>query len=260
MSQLDLDPRSGAGSLAESIQRIPLWLVLLLVLGLGAVILVASSENYSDIASFISRGIKFTIILSMLGYALALVLGLIIGLGRLSTNPIIYALSTLYVEVFRGVPILVVIFYVAFVVSPKVGLRSDMTRAIVALGLVYGAYLAEVYRAGIQAIPKGQREAAAALGLSGVQTMRYIILPQAMRIILPPLGNDFIAILKDSSLASVLGVVELTHMTRRYVSRTFDTFGGWTIAALLYLSMTLILSMAVRALEHYSEPTGQHQK
>lgn len=259
MSQLDLDPRSGAGSLVDTAQRIPLWLVLLLILSGGAVVIVASSENYSEIVGFISQGLQFTIILSVLGYALALILGLIVGLGRLSTNPIIYALATLYVEIFRGVPILVVIFYVAFVVSPKVGLRSDMTRAVVALGLVYGAYLAEVYRAGIQAIPKGQREAAAALGLSSVQTMRYIILPQAMRIILPPLGNDFIAILKDSSLASVLGVVELTHMTRRYVSRTFDTFGGWTIVALLYLSMTLVLSMAVRALEHYSEPTGHHK-
>lgn len=236
----------------QTLQQVPLWLVVLVFLAALVTISVLRSENYSEIVNFISRGLSFTIRISVLGYALALIVGLIVGLGRISGNPIIYTLATLYVEILRGVPILVVILYVAFVVSPHMGVRSNVVRAIVALGLAYAAYLAEIYRAGIQAIPKGQIEAAYSLGMSHYQTMRYIVLPQAIRLILPPLGNDFIAILKDSSLATVLSVPELTQQTRLYVSRTFDTFGGWTMAALLYLSMTLVLSLFVRVLERIS--------
>ncbi len=239
-------------SFYQAISRIPLWLLVLMIMAAVVVISVVRSENYSEIAGFISKGLSFTIRISVLGYALALVVGLIVGLGRVSSNPIIYTVATLYVEILRGVPILVVILYVAFVISPRVGVRSDIVRAIVALGLAYAAYLAEVYRAGIQSIPKGQIEAAHSLGMNRYQTMRYVVLPQAIRLILPPLGNDFIAILKDSSLATVISVPELTQQTRLYVSRTFDTFGGWTMAALLYLSMTLVLSLFVRVLERLS--------
>ncbi|MDQ7029867.1 MAG: amino acid ABC transporter permease [Ardenticatenia bacterium] len=255
MPEIDADVGRYArhrGNVYQAIQQIPLWLIVLLILTAVVVVSVVRSENYSEIASFISKGLSFTIRISVLGYALALVVGLIVGLGRVSKHPIIYTLATLYVEILRGVPILVVILYVAFVISPRVGVRSDIVRAIVALGLAYAAYLAEIYRAGIQAIPKGQLEAAYSLGMSRYQTMRHIVLPQAIRLILPPLGNDFIAILKDSSLATVISVPELTQQTRLYVSRTFDTFGGWTMAALLYLSMTLVLSLGVRVLERLS--------
>ena len=236
----------------QTIQQIPLCIVVLVLLAGIVIVSVMRSENYSDIVGFISKGISFTVRISVLGYALALVVGLIVGLGRISRNPIVHTLATLYVEILRGVPILVVILYVAFVVSPHMGVRSNIVRAIVALGLAYAAYLAEIYRAGIEAVPKGQIEAAYSLGMTRYQTMRYIVLPQAIRLILPPLGNDFIAILKDSSLATVLSVPELTQQTRLYVSRTFDTFGGWTMAALLYLSMTLVLSLFVRVLERIS--------
>lgn len=249
----EIDRRAGgATALTETVARVPLWFVLLLLMAAAVIITVVRSENLSAIVSFISQGLLLTIQISVAGYAIALVLGLIAGLGRISKNPIIHAIATLYVEIIRGIPILVVIIYVAFVISAPLGIRSNAMRATIALGFAYGAYLAEVYRAGIQAIPRGQVEAARSLGLNSYQTMRLVVLPQALRIILPPLGNDFIAILKDSSLASAISVAELTQQSRLYVSRTFDTFGGWTMAALLYLSMTLILSLGVRLLERYS--------
>lgn len=247
----------GPEGLVGTIQEAPLWLVLLGLMAMVVVISVMRSANYSEIVRFLSQGLALTIQIAVFGYALALVIGLIAGLGRISTNPLIHAFATLYVEIIRGIPILVVIIYVAFVISAPLGIRSNVLRAIVALAIAYGAYLAEVYRAGIQAVPRGQVEAAASLGLTRFQTMRFIVLPQAIRIILPPLGNDFIAMLKDTSLAIIISVPELTLQTRLYVSRTFDTFGGWTMAALLYLSMTLVLSMGVRVLERYSQ-AGKH--
>lgn len=231
------------------LQHLPLWGISLisLVAGIGLFLLL-SPESGSTLA-ILSRGLVLTVQISLGAYVLALLIGLIAGLGRLSPNPIFRAVATGYVEVMRGIPILVVILYVAFVIGPQVNLKSSLLRAIIALAVSYGAYLAEVYRSGIEAIPKGQWEAARALGLSPTQTLLQVVLPQAIKIILPPLGNDFIALIKDSSLASVIGVAELTQQTRFYVSRTFDTFGGWTLAALLYLCITLVLSSGVRALE-----------
>lgn len=237
--------------------RIPLWLWLLVGLTVAALVYVAVSPSSQATLTILSRGWLLTLQISMAAYGLALMLGLLVGLGRVSKQPILHALATLYVEIMRGIPILVIILYVAFVISPMVGVRSNLVRAIFALALSYGAYLAEVYRAGIEAIPPGQWEAARALGLSPQQTLIQVILPQAFRIILPPLGNDFIALLKDSSLATVIGVPELTQQTRFYVSRTFDTFGGWTMAALLYLSMTLVLSLGVRILERSTRSSSR---
>ncbi len=237
--------------------RIPLWLWLLVGLTVAALVYVAVSPTSQATLTILSRGWLLTLQISLAAYGLALVVGLMVGLGRVSKQPILHALATLYVEIMRGIPILVIILYVAFVISPMVGVRSNLVRAIFALALSYGAYLAEVYRAGIEAIPPGQWEAARALGLNPQQTLIQVILPQAFRIILPPLGNDFIALLKDSSLATVIGVPELTQQTRFYVSRTFDTFGGWTMAALLYLSMTLVLSLGVRILERSTRSSSR---
>lgn len=227
-----------------------MWGISLLTLALGIGLFLLFSPESGATLRVLSRGLQLTVLISVGAYALALIIGLIAGLGRLSAHPILRGVASLYVEVMRGIPILVVILYVAFVIGPQVGLRENIYRAIIALAISYGAYLAEVYRSGIEAIPKGQWEAARALGLSPPQTLVLVVLPQAIKIILPPLGNDFIALIKDSSLASVIGVAELTQQTRLYVSRTFDTFGGWTLAALLYLSLTLMLSSGVRALEH----------
>lgn len=171
-----------------------------------------------------------------------------------------YTLSTLYVEVVRGLPMLVIVLYMGFAVTPSIRDASagwftgeidlrGLPAAIIGLSFGYGAYLAEIYRAGIESIPKGQMEAARSLGMSYFKAMRYVILPQAIRVVLPPLGNDFIAMLKDSSLISVIALPEILQQGRLWISRNFRAFEGYNSVALLYLVMTLMLSLVVRVIE-----------
>jgi polar amino acid transport system permease protein len=155
---------------------------------------------------------------------------------------------------------LVVLIYVGFVIAPAVRDASagvvnlpNLTRGILGLMLGYAAYLAEIFRAGIEAVPRGQSEAARSLGLTGAQTMRFVILPQALRIVIPPLGNEFIAMLKDSSLLTILSVTEITQLARQNQSRTFNTFETWNTAALLYLALTLAASSLLDRLERRSK-------
>ncbi len=174
-----------------------------------------------------------------------------------------YTLSTLYVEVMRGLPMLVIVLYMGFAVTPalrdasggwmtgEIDLRG-IPAAIIGLSIGYGAYLAEIFRGGIESIPKGQMEAARSLGMNYFQAMRYVILPQAIRVILPPLGNNFIALLKDSSLISVIALPELLQRGRLWISRTFRAFEGYNSVAILYLIMTLVLSLLVRVIERRS--------
>ncbi|MBL7200338.1 MAG: amino acid ABC transporter permease [Anaerolineae bacterium] len=201
-------------------------------------------------------GVVLTVRATVLGYGLALAMGLITGLMLVSRNPITLAISRLYVEVVRGIPLLVIVLYVGFVATPylreatggKVDL-SGFPGAVIGLGFGYGAYLAEVFRAGIQSIHRGQMEAARSLGMSYFQAMRHVVLPQAVRVVLPPLGNDFIAMLKDSSLISVVALPEVLQQGRLWVSRTFRAFEGYNTVALFYLVMTLLLSLLVRVVE-----------
>lgn len=208
-----------------------------------------------------NAGIFLTLRVTFIAYALALLIGLIIGLMRVQHNPFLYAFSTLYVEVIRGIPLLVILLYAGFVVSPwlrdntPISL-SDEWEAIIGLAFGYGAFIAEIFRAGIQSISRGQMEAARSLGMSYPQAMRYVILPQAVRVVLPPLGNDFIAMLKDSALISVLALPDLLQLGRLYVSRTFRAFEGYNTVAILYLLMTLFLSMLVRIIERRSRLPG----
>ncbi|WP_238625192.1 amino acid ABC transporter permease [Aggregatilinea lenta] len=199
-------------------------------------------------------GIFLTLRVTFEAYALALIIGLIVGLMRVQRNPILYAISTLYVEVIRGIPLLVILLYAGFVFSPRLrdltGIElSDQSEAIFGLAFGYGAFIAEIFRAGIQSISRGQMEAARSLGMSYPQAMRYVILPQAVRVVLPPLGNDFIAMLKDSALISVLALPDLLQLGRLYISRTFRAFEGYNTVAMMYLLMTLFLSMLVRLIE-----------
>ena len=237
-------------------ERVPWWAVIIIVLGVFVGYSVLTSEAYLKVLSFVMAGVKLTLQTTALAFALALVLGLIGGLGRVSRNPILYAIATLYVEVIRGLPMLVIILYMGFVIGPWIRDATSGTfdppmlqRAIMALGFGYGAYLTEVYRAGIQSIHRGQMEAARSLGMTYFQAMRYVILPQAFRVILPPLVNDLSALLKDSSLISVIALPELLQHGRLYVSRTFRAFEGYNTVALLYLVMTLALSSLSRVLE-----------
>ena len=200
-------------------------------------------------------GLFLTLKVTFLAYGLAVIIGLFVGLMRVQTNPILYAASTLYVEVVRGIPLLVILLYAGFVISPRL-LRdqlgidlSDQNEAIFGLAFGYGAFIAEIFRAGIQSISRGQMEAARSLGMSYPQAMYNVVLPQAVRVVLPPLGNDFISMLKDSALISVLALPDLLQLGRLYVSRTFRAFEGYNTVAILYLAMTLFLSMMVRIIE-----------
>ena len=250
-TEVKIVPRTSmAGRIAG---QIPWWLVIILVAGGLVLFSMLSSERYVNTLRYLLGGVGLTIVLSVISYAIAMVFGLIAGLGRVSRNKFFYTLATLYVEIVRGVPLLVIIVYAHFVVAPAIGTnRNAAISGIIALSFGYGAYLAEVFRAGIESIERGQSEAARSLGMTYSQAMRYIILPQAIRRVLPPLGNDFIAMLKDSSLVSAIAVNELTYLWRIEAARTFDTFRTFNAVAVLYLILTLLLSLGVRYLERIS--------
>ncbi len=242
-----------------SLERAPWWALVLLAGGLLALAGILRSPVYIETYRFLAPGIVLTLQVAVAAYSLAMVLGLVAALGQISRNPLFYTPARLYVEVVRGVPLLVQLIYIGFVVTPALAdatgirwFRNDMVRASLGLGIGYGAYLAEIYRAGIESIPRGQWEAARSLGMSSWQAMRFVILPQAIRVILPPLGNDFVAMLKDSSLASVLSVQELTYSGQLLNARTFRSFETFNMVALLYLIMTLLGSLGVRGLERWA--------
>jgi len=216
---------------------------------------------------WLAKGLMLTVRATVMGYGLALVLGLLAGLMLVSRSPITLAVSKLYVEVVRGIPLLVIVLYAGFVLSPSIREATDgridlrgFPGAVIGLGFGYGAYLAEVFRAGIQSIHRGQMEAARSLGMSYFQAMRYVVLPQALRVVLPPLGNDFIAMLKDSSLISVVALPEILQQGRLWVSRTFRAFEGYNTVALFYLVMTLLLSLLVRLIERKTALPGRSEE
>lgn len=271
-----------------------------------------------DILRFLALGARVTILVTLYSFILAVILGLVAGLGRVSKQPpgfssvlqldylwkgalrvaagiaayfvlgqvtdkippptvqsavVValvmylaprvlhpYTLATMYVEVFRGIPMLVQVLYLGFVIRPfaktflseMLGTQvefSEFNAAVLGLGLGYGAYIAEVFRAGIQSIHRGQMEAARSLGMNYGQAMRHVILPQAIRRVLPPLANDGVALLKDSSFVSVLSVADLTRQGRLYMSRTYRAFESWNMVAISYLVMTFLFSGLARALE-----------
>lgn len=232
----------------------PYWFVAIIGILAWMLVLILTNDKYRGAWDAIIPGLTTTISATLFGFGFALVLGLIAGLGRISRNVVARNTAITYIEFVRGVPILVLIFTVAFVVVPQLsGLFgfsnqsvTPFTRAVSALAIIYGAYLAEVFRAGIESVPKGQTEAGRSLGLSHAQTMRRIVLPQAVRNMTPALGNDLIAMLKDSSLLSVLGVRELTQQGRLYASSTFQFRPTYLVLTFLYLSMTLVFSLLLR--------------
>lgn len=276
-------PSTAQTQIVDRLSRLPWWLILIL---LGGVILfynISTDELYSVIFGRLIQGVGVSLFVAIVSYAAALVIGLIVALGRVSKNPIAYNLATLYVNVIRGVPILVQIFYVAFVIGPAlIGLLnglgnglagvlgaenflatvttqdiSMLARVMIALAIAYGGFEAETFRAGIESIGRGQMEAARTLGMSYFQAMRHIILPQAFRRVLPPLGNDFISMVKDSSLVSVLGVRDITQEARLYAAASFRYPETYNTLAFLYLSITFTLSMGVKFLENRLSKGGK---
>ncbi|MHC1742053.1 MAG: amino acid ABC transporter permease [Syntrophobacteraceae bacterium] len=216
-----------------------------LVLG---VLVVSRPDPYWRILKFIPDGIVVTFQVTVFAIVFALLLGLLTGLGRISKNRVINAIASVYVEVVRGIPLLVQLFYIYYALGRVVRV-PDMVAAITAMAVCYGAYMGEVFRAGIEAIPGGQTEAARSLGLNKRQTMLHVILPQAWRTILPPVGNEFIALLKDTSLVSILAVADMLRRGREFASETFTYFETYTVIALVYLIITLLLSKLVSRLE-----------
>jgi His/Glu/Gln/Arg/opine family amino acid ABC transporter permease subunit len=183
---------------------------------------------------------------SIVAELIAIAIGLIMGVLRAQKHPLLRAPARIYVEFFRSVPILVLLLWLFF--GLKIVLNLDLTvfmAGILGLGLFYGAFLAEVFRAGLQAVPSGQREAGLTLGLSRWHTMTSVVLPQAIRIVVPPLANSYVGMLKDATLVSVIGLVELLRAGQLIVARTFRPFEIFTFIALIYLVITLIFSQLV---------------
>jgi polar amino acid transport system permease protein len=223
-----------------------------------------SGQNPEDLSAgrVLFRGIVVTLTVAIGAYTLALIIGLTFGIMRSSKNPILYNIASFYVELTRGVPMLVLLLYIAFALTPLfanllnlVGIPittrdiPNEVRAMVALAVGYGAFSAEIFRAGIQSIEQGQIEAARALGMHSFQSMRFIILPQAVRRILPALGNDFVSMVKDSSLVAILGVQDMTQLTRLYYSANFLYMQSLTMLAFMYLILVVLLTRLVRLME-----------
>lgn len=255
---------------AEPSSRIDaMWWMVAGVIILVVLLIVFSPDPFFDLVKFVGsgkfeeNGILITIFVTVVSFICVLIVGLIGGLGRLSKNRVINGIATLYVELIRGIPLLVQLiwWYFAFpVIIQGLGEKLNISQlatyranailmAVVGLTVCYSAYMSEIYRAGIQSIAKGQMEAARSLGMTYFQAMRYVIIPQAVRVILPPVGNEFIALLKDSSLVSVVAVTDLTRRSREYMSTHFNPIETWSMAALLYLVMTLLAARLVNYLE-----------
>ena len=249
----------------------PWWLVALAAIALALAGVIVANDLYAQVFGVVLKGLWVTIFVTLVAFLLATMLGLGVALMALSESKALRQVARFYTEVIRGVPILVLLFYIAFVGAPAlvavinfvispltaagyaepmlVRDLSLMWRAIIALMIGYSAFIAEVFRAGIQSVDKGQVEAAKALGLSRFQRFRLVVFPQAIRVILPPLGNDFVAMVKDSSLVSVLGVADITQMGKVYASGSFRFFETYSIVAYVYLILTIGLSLGLRALE-----------
>jgi His/Glu/Gln/Arg/opine family amino acid ABC transporter permease subunit len=245
----------------------PWWLVILGVTGLWLFVRVVADPTYAAVLNTLARGIGVTIVVAVVAYLGACLLGLGLALMGLSRFVVLRQVARLYIEVMRGVPIIVLLLYVAFVLAPMLVLGVNavieplgfdpwrtrdfplIARAVIALMLAYSAFLAEIFRAGLQAVPAGQIEAGKALGLSGWHRFRHIVFPQAFRMILPPLGNDFVAIVKDSSLVSVLGVMDVAQLAKVTAAGNFRYFETYNVAALIYLTLTIGLSLILRQIE-----------
>jgi polar amino acid transport system substrate-binding protein len=195
---------------------------------------------YFNMLPFLGEGAMWTIILSILSMLLAIIIGLMVALIRVYSPPPFSQLAVGYVELIRGTPLLIQLYFIFFVLPNNLGIMlTPFVAGTISLGLNYAAYEAENYRAGLFSVPKGQMEAAIALGMTRRQALRYIIVPQAVRLVLPPITNDFISLLKDSSLVSVITMIELTKASQLIVSRTFDYLGVYLLTAAIYLLIGL---------------------
>jgi polar amino acid transport system permease protein len=225
------------------------WIALIGTISLMVILPLVKPDPYLNILRFVPDGILVTFQVTIASILLALLIGLVTGLGRISKNRFFNLSASLYVEIVRGIPLLVQLFYIYFALGRIVRV-PDIVAAIIALAFCYGAYMGEVFRAGIKSIDFGQTEASLSLGFNHRQTMTYVVLPQAWRTILPPVGNEFIALLKDTSLVSIIAVSDILRRGREYASESFNYFETYTMIALIYLVITLILSKLISNMEY----------
>ena len=242
---------------APRVRGLEWWLVITIGVIAWMGFQVVTNEAYREAWDNIIPGLRLTLYLTVGSFLVAMPLGLLIGMGRLSKNRVINTIAQLYIEFIRGMPMLVWIFVVAFVftrdIADILGIKTrdiSMTlRGGAALCLFYAAFIAEVFRAGIQSVDRGTIEAGYAVGLSRYRTFRHIVFPQALRNALPALGNDFIALMKDTSLVSVLAVGEITYEARIYLGSSFRIRESYFILAVIYVSLTLLLSLGLQMWE-----------
>ena len=255
----------------------PWWMIAIGAVILTTFLMIRVNTDFKDAFNIIRAGLGVTITTTVCAYTFAVLIGLFVGLGRVSESAVWRNISTIYVEIIRGVPLLVLIFFIALVLIPGLtnalsalgnvllswgieGLGAKLavienksipmnTRAIISLAITYGAFSAEIFRAGIQSINKGQMEAARSQGMSHGQAMRFVILPQAIRNVLPALGNDLISMLKDSSLVSILAVRDITQIARLYAGHSFKFTEAYSVLCVLYLTLTMVLSLLLKVLE-----------
>ena len=256
----------------------PYWLIALLLLGAAFAALAVADGRYAFIFQTLAEGLWTTVYVAVISFTLSAIVGLALALASRSHWVWLQQCARFYIEVVRGLPALVILLYVTFVGAPalvnlyqwafesliatgwlpdiQVRDVSNTVRGIVALALAYSALLAEVFRAGLQSVERAQIEAAQALGLSRWLTFRLVVWPQAVRRVLPVLGNDFIAMVKDSSLVSVLGVNDITQLGKLYASSSFLTVETYNVVAVLYLMLTVTLSLLLRRLERRMKQRG----
>jgi polar amino acid transport system permease protein len=250
-----------------SLRQDPWWWLVAAVAALIVLLVILWPVPFRQIVLFARDGILVTILVTVTSYVLILVVGLLGGLGRISKNKLIRGIASLYVEVVRGIPLLVQLiawYFASPVIIHKLGLwlnsqplieyrANPIMTAILAITVCYGAYMSEIVRSGIQSVPRGQMEAARSLGMTHFQAMRHVVLPQAFRVILPPMGNEFISLLKDSSLVSVVAVADLTRRGREFMAAHFNPIETWLMVALLYLIMTIVAARVVSYIEKRSK-------
>ena len=283
MQQPDAPPplspfQSRVVPIMDRLSKLPYWALVALILSVFIAWFIFTDESYTEVFQVVIRGLWVTVWVTAVSYTAAVLLGLLAALGRVSRRNWIRQIATFYTEIIRGLPTLVLMLWIAFVGFPLlvslvnglgnwlqgIGLShstiqymvelknrdvDSALRVIVALTISYSAFIAEIFRGGIESIDRGQMEAARALGMTHWQAMRHIILRQTLRRVLPPLGNDLVAMLKDSSLVSALGVADITNAGRLYAAQAFKVIPVYNVVAFLYLIMTLLLSMGVRWLE-----------
>ncbi len=239
------------------------WLLFGAVILIIVLLITLKPDPYMRILTYVRDGIWVTILLTVISFTLVLFFGLFVALARLSKIMILRGVATVYVEVIRGIPLLVqlIFWYFAFPALIKQlgaawGIQSfvnyqanAMAMAILGMAFCYTAYMSEVYRSGIQSISKGQMEAARSLGMTYFQAMRYVIIPQAVRVILPPVGNEFVTLLKDTSLVSTVAVADMTRRGREFMASNFIPIQTWVMIALLYLVLTVLAARVISFME-----------